>query len=153
MTDDLEKATLFQGLNPSQLKAISSFCSLLTLLDGDMLIREEDRGDSDIYLLLDGAVEIVSNNTMITSSEVVISKEDKDVFGEIAWLTGSPRTASVRCRGGVNAIRVDGKALTSYLEQHPAAGYSVMREIALTQSRRMQRTDSLLKQILWNSLL
>ena len=153
MIDDLEKVSLLQGVTPQQLDEIGGFCSLLMLSDGDMLIQESDSEDSDIYLLIQGAVEIVSNNTMVTSGEVVISKEDKDVFDEIAWLTGSSRTASVRCHGNVQAIKVDGVALNAYMEDNPEVGYRIMREIALTQSRRMQRTDSLLKQILWNSLL
>ena len=153
MTNNLEKVSLLHGLSRQQLTEVSLLCSELSLHDGDMLIQEADAANTDLYLLIQGSVEIVSNNSKITSSEVVISKEDIDVFGEIAWLTGSRRTASVRCHGNVLAIQIDGQKLHQYLNTHPEAGFIVMREIALIQSRRMQNTDSLLKQILWNSLL
>ncbi len=153
MIEELEKASLFKDLPYLQLEAISQFCQLLNLMDGEMLIRESDKSVSNLYLLCAGAVEIVSSATTITSGEVVISKQDKDLFGEMGWLTNAPRTASVRCHGSVQAIRVDGRALSKYLDSHPEVGFIIMRHIALTLSQRMQGTDALLKQILWNTTL
>jgi len=151
--EELEKVSLFNELSYLQLEAISQFCQLLSLSDGDMLIRESDRNVSDLYLLCAGSVEIVSSATAIISGEVVISKQDKDLFGEMGWLTNAPRTASVRCHGSVQAIRVEGQALTKYLNNHPDVGFIIMRHIALTLSQRLQGTDALLKQILWNTTL
>lgn len=153
MIDDLEKSSLFHDLSAEHLTDVSRFCAALSLSDGEMLIEESDENNKDLYLLCSGAVEIVSNSTLLTSNEVVISKEDMDVFGEIAWLTNRKRTASVRCHGSVRAIRVDGQALSDYLNNNSEPGYAVMRRIALTLSSRMVSTDSLLKQILWNTAL
>ena len=153
MNETLESISLFQDLSAQQLEEVGQFCTSLSLSDGDMLIRESERNDPDLYLLCNGCVEIVSRSAPITSGEVVISKEDKDVFGEMAWLTNAPRTASVRCHGAVQAIRVDGHALTEYLNTHTELGYVIMRRIALTLSHRMRGTDALLKQILWNTTL
>ena len=111
MIEDLEDISLFQDLSLSQLNDISEYCELQMLNDGDVLIREKVQDDLDLYVLCKGSVEIVSSSNPITSGEVVISKEDKDVFGEMAWLTKHCRTASVRCYGQVTAIRVDGHAL------------------------------------------
>ena len=151
--DGLDKVSIFQDLTVPQLEQISTFCRELELDAGDMLIEESDKQNTDIYILMRGKVEIVSNAASITSSEVVISRAEMDVFGEIAWLARCKRTASVRCHGDVLAVRVDGPALQSYLEVHPDAGYHVMRRIALTLSKRMMDADNLLKQILWNTVL
>ena len=153
MIEELEKISLFTELSAGQLAEVSQFCRLLTLSDGDMLIREDDRNGTDLYFLCQGSVEIVSNSSPITSGEVVISKQDKDVFGEMGWLTNAPRTASVRCHGNVRAIRVDGSALSHYLDSHSELGYTMMRHVARTLAQRMQGTDALLKQILWNTTL
>ncbi len=153
MIEELEKVSLCQNLSPDQLDSVSQFCTLLNLSDGDMLIRESDQNDTDIYLLSTGSVEIVSNSSRITSGEVVISREDKDVFGEMGWLTNAPRTASVRCHGNVQAIRVDGQAFADYLSSNPDVGYLVMQYVAVKLACRLQGTDSLLKQILWNTML
>ncbi|HHJ80872.1 MAG TPA: cyclic nucleotide-binding domain-containing protein, partial [Candidatus Tenderia electrophaga] len=130
MIEALEKVSLFKELSHLKLEAITPFCQLLNLMDGDMLIRESDKNVSDLYLLCAGSVEIVSSATAITSGEVVISKQDKDLFGEMGWLTNAPRTASVRCHGNVQAIRVDGQALSIFLDSHPDVGFIIMRHIA-----------------------
>ncbi len=81
----------------------------------------------------------------------MISREDNDVFGEMAWLTDEARTASVRCVGNVHAVRVDGSSLSEYINNNTDVGYVIMRHIALTLSGRLQGTNALLKQILWNT--
>lgn len=153
MIEGLEGVSLFKELSIGQLEEVSQFCTLLNLSDGDMLIKESDRNAADLYLLCNGSVEIVSSGTQVTSGEVVISKEDKDVFGEMSWLTNAPRTASVRCHGAVQAVRVDGTALSEYLNSHAELGYVMMKQVAQTLAQRMQGTDALLKQILWNTTL
>lgn len=151
MISDLEQTDFFRDLSLEQIEEISPFCKLLQLNDGEIMIQERDTGGNDLFHLLSGSVEIVSNDTSILSNEVVLSKEDKALFGEISWLTDCKRTASVRCRGPVEAICIDGKALMSFLEKNPEIGFLIMRRVAIIISERIEETDSLMKQILWNT--
>ena len=150
MISDLERTNFFHDLSVDQLEEISPFCTLLQLNDGDILIKEGDQENRDIYHLWSGAVEIVSNDTSIISNEVVLSSEDNELIGEISWLTNGKRTATVRCKGDVEAVRIDGQALMEFLGKNTDIGFLIMRRIALIISGRMERTDSLMKQILWN---
>jgi len=149
MIEILGQNSLFKGLADQQLEDIADLSSRTEYDDGDFLIREDDK-NTDLYILCEGLVEIVSNNTAKTSGEVVLSSEDKDVFGEINWLTNSKRTAGVRCHGPVDAIRINGEALMSYLENNTEVGFKVTRRIARLLSARMEESNRLLKQILWN---
>ncbi len=151
MISDLERTNFFHDLSLEQLEEIAPFCTLLQLSDGEIMIQERERGGNDLFHLLSGSVEIVSNDTSVISNEVVISKEEKELFGEISWLTNGKRTASVRCRGPVEAIRIDGKALMAFLEKNPEIGFLIMRRVALIMSERIEETDDLMKQILWNT--
>ena len=151
MISDLEQAKFFYDLSSRQLEEIAPFCKLLQLSDGEIMIHEGGTGGNDLFYLLSGSVEIVSNNTSILSNEVVLSKEDKELFGEISWLTNCKRTASVRCRGPVEAIRIDGKALMGFLEKNSDIGFLIMRRVAFIMSERIEETDDLMKQILWNT--
>ncbi|NOY66379.1 MAG: cyclic nucleotide-binding domain-containing protein [Gammaproteobacteria bacterium] len=146
----LSETSLFKGISLKQLSDIAEFCDRLVLNEGDMLIQEDEAGNSDIYVLIEGNVEVVSNNTNLTSGEVVLSHEDKELFGEIGWLTNAKRTASVRCYDGAEVIRIDGEKLMQYLEETPEVGFIITRRIAQTLSQRMEESDRLLKQILWN---
>jgi len=150
MIEELEQISLFNGLSCEQMEAIAGLCDRKLYNDGDFLITEGDGSSSDLYILLSGSVEIVSSNAATTSSEVVLSREDKEIFGEISWLTGARRTAGVRCHGAVEAIRIDGGALMQYLENEPEAGFHVTRKIAVLLSMRMEDSNRLLKQLLWN---
>jgi len=150
MIEILTQTSLFEGLSTEQLSDIANFSEHLVLNDGDMLIQEDDAQNADIFILIEGNVEIVSNNTGLTSSEVVLSSEDTEVFGEISWLTNAKRTASVRCHGGAEVIRINGKKLMQYLESKPEVGFVITRRIATLLSQRMEESNRLLKQILWN---
>ena len=149
--NDLDRSALFQDLTLPQLEEIVKFCTYETYNDYDILIHEDETEQFDLFLLVNGSVEIVSNNSSLTSSEVVLSKEDKDIYGEASWLTKHKRSATVRCKGPVEAIRIDGKALEHHLQEDYSAGYAIMKNIAILLAERMQHTDNLLKQLLWNS--
>ena len=150
MLEELDQIALFNGLSCSQMEEIAKFCTRYNYNDGDFLIKEGENGDADLFILIDGNVEIVSSDTTTTSNEVVLSREDKQIFGEISWLTNSRRTAGVRCHGNVEAIRIDGASLMQYLEEQPEVGFHITRQIAILLSKRMEDSNRLLKQLLWN---
>lgn len=151
MIGGLDTVSIFSELDFSALEEISTFCERLSLMEGDVLISENDASSNDLFILFEGKVEIISNGTGVTSGEISISKHDKEIFGEISWMSGAKRTATIRCVGDVDAVRIDGKKLTHYLETHPDSGYFIMRRIALLLAHRLDQTNNLLKQVLWNS--
>lgn len=157
MIEQLQQTALFAGIPLRALGDISCFCQPLALSAGDQLIAENAQHTHDLFILCDGQVEILSSGANAgsgsTSSEVVLSAQDQTVFGEISWLAKRKRTATVRCVGNVEAIRIDGQALFEYLQNHTEIGFQVMHRIALLLAERLERTDQLLKQILWNSYI
>lgn len=151
MINGLESVSIFSELDFTALEQISAFCERLSLMEGDVLISENDPHSHDLFILFEGKVEIISNGSGVTSGEISISRHDKEIFGEISWMSGAKRTATIRCVGEVDAIRIDGNKLTHYLESHPDTGYFIMRRIALLLAHRLDQTNNLLKQVLWNS--
>jgi len=153
MIAELEQVQLFKEVTGQALQDISSFCTKLELGDGDTFIAENDPHSRDLFILIRGRVEIITSSSGITSSESIISQQDKELFGEISWISGRKRTASVRCIGEVEAIRIDGEKFMAYLQNHPETGFIVMRTIALLVADSLSDTNQLLKQILWNTPL
>lgn len=151
IANDLEQVHVFRDLDHPTLEDIAGFSIKLHLYAGDELISEHHDSLSDLYVLCHGTVEIISSSSNITSDEVSLSRQDKEIFGEISWLSQRKRTATIRCLGEVDAICIDGRQFMEYLDQHPAVGFSVMKHVALLLADRLNRADSLLKQILWNS--
>lgn len=152
MVADLLSVQLFRDLPCDDIEAIARFSRHITLGDGEFLIREEDT-EFDLFVLLHGGVEIISNQRAVTSDECVLSRAGKELLGEIGWLTQRRRTAAVRCHGTVEAIRIDGQLLSQFLAENAVAGFAVMRNVALLMAHRLAATDNLLKQILWNAIL
>jgi CRP-like cAMP-binding protein len=151
MIAELEHIQIFNEVTGQALQEISNFCTKLELGNGDTFIAENDAHSRDLFILCHGRVEIITSSSGITSSESIISQQEKELFGEISWVTGRKRTASVRCIGDVEAIRIDGEKLMAYLESHPETGFTVMRSVALLVANSLSETDQLLKQILWNT--
>lgn len=151
MINCLVNTFLFQELEFSAIEEIAKFCTKLNLSDGEILISENEAQNYDLFILCMGSVEIVSSSSSKTSEEIVISKQDTEVFGEIAWLTRNKRTATLRCRGEVEAVRIDATKLMEYMEVNPQIGFEIMRKIANLLAKRLEQTNNLLKQILWNT--
>jgi CRP-like cAMP-binding protein len=151
MISDLVNTSLFDELSFEHISNIAKFCTQLCYGDGDILISENDTDHYDIFVLIDGQLEILTCGNTLTSDEVVLSKHEKSVFGEISWLNKSKRTATLRCHGEVDVIRINGEKFDQYMEENPVIGFSVMRKLAVLLSKRLEQTDVLLKQILWNT--
>lgn len=151
MLAKLDQTQLFKDVDTQALGEISAFCTPLSLEPGDTFIAENDPRSRDLFILCSGRVEIITSSNGITSGESIISEQDKEVFGEISWITGRKRTASVRCVDEVEAIRIDGEQLMDYLQAHPETGFAVLRVVVGLVADSLTQTDQLLKQILWNT--
>ena len=151
MLDELEALSIFKGLSEDDLQSIALFAAELDLDDGEIIISEDSKDSFDLYLLVQGSIEIVAKGKDPTkvSEEVVISKQDKDIFGEIGWLFQEKRTATVRSYGSSKIVQVNGDNLRRYLADHPDAGYRLMTHMSHHLARTVTETSNLLKQVLW----
>ncbi len=147
--ETLLKLELFEDLSADEIDEISLFSKMHHLDDGTLLIQENDVDRFDLYVLCNGSLEVVSRNSEITSAEVVISKDEKEIFGEIGWLCQKKRTADVRCYGPVKVIQIDGERLRKLVQQNPRVGYNIMRRTAVMVAESLAQTSGLLKQVLW----
>ena len=127
---------------------ISCFCDIRELDDGDILISENDTENWDIFLLCNGSVEIVSNKSLNISNEIVLSSGEIDILGELSWLLNTKRSATVRCKGEVTIIHIDGQKLKDYFNKNTVIGYSFMKNLSKLLAKRLMQTDIMLKQVL-----
>lgn len=149
IAEQLLKLELFEDLSTDEIDEISAISTLRYLLDGTLLIQENDVDQFDLYVLCQGSLEVVSSHSPATSSEVVISKDEKNIFGEIGWLCQKKRTADVRCYGPVEVIQIDGEGLRLFMKHNPQAGFHILRRTAVMVAESLTQTSGLLKQVLW----
>ncbi|MGH8512287.1 MAG: cyclic nucleotide-binding domain-containing protein, partial [Gammaproteobacteria bacterium] len=85
---------LFSDLSPSELELFAGEMELISLSQGQFLIRQDDPGDS-LYVILEGQFLVTRENDR--GEEVHLNRVDPGAcVGEIALVTGERRSASVR---------------------------------------------------------
>lgn len=83
---------------------------------GQRIIEEGDSGDS-IFLIKSGQADVVAH---ILGKEIELATlSNGDVFGEVAFLTGRPRTASVIAIDKLEVIEFDRFILEEMFEKYP----------------------------------
>lgn len=97
--------------------------------EGETICAEGD--DSHFaFVLLKGAVEILKRDQV-----VFVEDREGTFLGEVATLTGSPRTASMRARTAVWAAVFNAAELERFVTCNPAVGIRLIKSLA----QRLQR--------------
>lgn len=131
MVATLRGSKLLEGLGDDALRDIAGFATPLQLGDGSSLMSDQSelQGGHDIYLVIEGAYDVIAHHPTNPDELMTLGNLDAEVVGEIAWLFGSTRTATIRCRGELQAVCIDGERFMEYLENHPEIGFMVMRRL------------------------
>jgi len=147
--ETLRKVPMFAKLPPSKLKLLAFTSQSLSFEDGEILFHEGDRADA-AYVVMDGAVEILAE----TGAGEVIAGElgRNDLFGELAVLTNSPRSATLRAKGHLVALRISDEMFIKLLCENSEVALDVMRQLSHKLARshkqfeliqsRLQRYES-----------
>lgn len=142
VTEELRRLTLFSDLDEPTLADLAPLCEKLTFGNGEILVAQDKEGERDLYLLLSGRVDIVADFVEgERRRQVSLENLDYEMLGEISWLRGCRRSATVRCRGEVEVIRVAGIPFLAYLDAHPLIGYPVIKKMMHIVTRKLQDTS------------
>ena len=120
----LERCPLFSGLPPEALELLAQHSHRLRFAPGEAVVRKDDASRA-LYVIASGQV------TVEVDGVTVGSLETGNVFGEIAFLTGKPRTATVRSGSPLEVVEIDSESLRALLADHP--------ELATQLAERMVR--------------
>ena len=116
--------------------AVARSLTILRLKDGDLVMRQGDAGDS-LFLVASGELRVFVNTP--AGPKDVAHLFENTLFGEMALITGQPRTASVAVVGEADVIQVSKAAL-----MHVIAGVPSVRE-ALDRFSRERLIKNLLQ--------
>jgi type IV pilus assembly protein PilB len=102
--------------------------------DREFIIREGNR-DKDFFMLVQGALMVVKQGKKI--AEIV---QPGDYFGEMAAITGEPRSASIVSKGRSIIKRFPGDKIYEIIEKYP----DVAKALFSTLSNRLARADGMI---------
>lgn len=101
----------------------------------DEVIFREGESSQDLFWLLEGELEIQKGDQVIA-----YVKEPGAIFGEMSFLLGAPRSATVRARGPVKTLCLPKDGMSAFLGEHP----EVLQEISQILAQRLARTSEVL---------
>jgi len=93
--------------------------------NGDIIIKEDSEGD-EVFTLLHGTAKVISNN-----EEVGEIKED-EIFGAIAALTQTKRTATILATSDCDTLVTNSENFRSILDTRPDIVQKLIQDMART---------------------
>jgi predicted acylesterase/phospholipase RssA/CRP-like cAMP-binding protein len=124
----LASVPLFRELGEADLDQVIPHLDWMLVPGGHVVCRQGDEGDR-LYLVASGRLAIVRE--LPTGEDVLLSQVGRgESVGEVAVLTGNPRSATVRALRDSVIARLDRAGLSLLLEEHPRIALAFTRRLA-----------------------
>ena len=127
----LAKVPVFVPLESEELESLAHECERLDFAHGERIVHEGDPGDA-MYVVLDGtAVVTVATENGVEREVARLARGE--FFGEMALLTGEPRSAGVTVAEDLSVLRIHKDSLQAVLARRPG----LVQEMAeIVEARR-----------------
>ncbi|MCO5169482.1 MAG: protein kinase [Planctomycetes bacterium] len=113
----LSSIAAFKSLPPREVERLSTQCELVRFVQGAQIIRRGDPGDA-MFIIRKGEVRVPVIDAQ-GREKFVARLGAGEFFGEMALLTGEPRTADVFAETAVECLVIRRQPLQAFLGQHP----------------------------------
>ena len=134
----LAKSQLFGHLHIRARRELAERFSFESYDQGDLVIREGDLSDA-FYAIKSGSVMVYTGDD--DSPTVLADLGAGEIFGEIAALEGSRRTATVRTKTPCELLRLEAAELNAMLSRNIDIRRSMERTIAERNAGRQRRSE------------
>jgi CRP/FNR family transcriptional regulator, cyclic AMP receptor protein len=119
----IKQVPLFSGCSKRELDEIAAIADELTIAAGKQLTREGATGH-EFLVLIDGSAEVRRKGRKINTLGA------GDFLGEIALVTGAPRTATVTTTAPSRMLVVTARDFRSLLRHMPSLQLKVLEALA-----------------------
>ncbi|TAN42749.1 MAG: cyclic nucleotide-binding domain-containing protein [Nitrospirae bacterium] len=111
-----EVPELFSGMSPEEYSSALGELSQKVYAGGTPVVEEGDSGDS-MFLVRSGSARVVAH---MLGREIELARlGEGDLFGEVAFLTGRPRTASVIADGALEVYEINRVDIERMIDRNP----------------------------------
>lgn len=152
----LARFPIFQNLDAPILSEIARVAGSRVYRRGEVVVREGDPGDA-MYLIDVGFLKASLSGTLATATTLSLMGAG-ELFGEIAFLDGGPRSATVTALTRAQLFTIERRSFLRLFESQPRVGVALMEVVARRVRRLTERSQDtselpigsrLAKQILW----
>ncbi len=131
----LKSSELFESQTDSVLTAVLAQGRLLEMGPGAYVFRQGEAGDC-LYIVKSGVLEVLATRPDAERPIPIVYLGMGEVLGELALLTGSPRSASVRAPERAELFTLDRAVFFDLMDSLPAFA----RNLCLVLARRLEAT-------------
>ncbi|HEX5606666.1 MAG TPA: cyclic nucleotide-binding domain-containing protein, partial [Candidatus Binatia bacterium] len=135
LADTIRSILIFSGLSREDVAKVLGKMEEISFESGAIIISQGDQGDA-FYLIQSGSVQVVLENGP-DKSEVVAILGARDWFGEMALLSGEPRSATIRAVKQTSLLRLRREDWDELIDKHP----TWLLQLCATLSKRLSYVD------------
>jgi GNAT superfamily N-acetyltransferase/uncharacterized protein YneF (UPF0154 family) len=136
VNETTRKMAIFDGLEEGEFSKIAGLCSLVTIPDGEVVLRAGEKGDN-FYMVKGGSVDIYTAAGGVRLGTVA----EGDFLGEISLVSGESYTATAVANGNVQLVSLNRRDFEKLIQRHPRIGLQVMRNIAISVGEKLRQLN------------
>ncbi|MCB0393953.1 MAG: cyclic nucleotide-binding domain-containing protein [Bdellovibrionales bacterium] len=134
----MKSVYLFKGMSDSTLNEIAKFCEPVNFDRETTLFTQGDKADA-LFLIKMGSAQITQETPNGDQLEVAVLGGGSH-FGEMSFIDGENRSATVMVSKGSELLKVPFRELQSYLDENPEESVKFYREMLLFLCGRLRTT-------------
>lgn len=124
--------------------------------DADKTILREGEASRDLYLIIQGVVRVnmsvdVGPGRHLESG--ITEMTHGETFGELNLFGIADRIASVVTLSTTQLIRINGAALTDFMDRHPELGYPVLRDYLIKHAGMLRAAKERISELYADKLM
>ncbi len=125
------------------LKLITA-CTRIQIQSGEMVIQKDDP-TGELYIVADGSFKVFDDSLGEDFVFAILSRGH--IFGEMSFLDGSPRSASVQALSDGSLLRMGADEFDRLLTEHPSTASRILFALASVVTGRLRRVNEALNEM------
>ncbi len=148
----LAAVSIFTGLDQDEINRLSGICSERRYQEAEIIFIEHTEGN-ELFIILEGEVSISLELASEEDAMPLVTLRAGDVFGELAVVDESPRSATARALTDCRMLVIGKEPLDALMESDHDLGFKVMRNLARLVSRRVRSANQkILDNVSWGMI-
>lgn len=132
----LSDTYLLRGATIGDVETVRAISDIKEFGDGEAILASGDRGQ-DLMIVIEGRAQVQGPN-----GEAIEDVRLGSVVGEISFLDGKNRTASVVAQGKARALLIPAEDLRRIMRERPSLELVVLRNAALALCSRLREANA-----------
>jgi CRP-like cAMP-binding protein len=147
IVNSLKQSDIFFQFTPTQLELVANICQEATYQKDDLIFKE-NTSSKELYIILQGEVDIVVDPSLVGGLEdgienrTIATLRRGQSFGEVALVDEGLRSASAcAAQSDTRLLIISRDKLIMLCETYPQLGYRLMYNLSADLAMKIRNTD------------